>query len=140
MKKDKQLVSRIILETLTRDGRSSILIRLKKQRLRDSTKNSASTSIDHSTLSHNFHSTELLRCSEELKWSSRDGERIQDNNNSGSMKSPRPSETTTGRTTALISKATEEAITLELLVSTQDGGNCSRKMENSLSMRKMAEP
>jgi hypothetical protein len=40
------------------------------------------------------------------------------------MKSPRLSETTTGRTTASISKAMEEATTLELLqVSTPDGGN-----------------
>jgi hypothetical protein len=49
-----------------------------------------------------------------------------DNNNSGSMKKPRPSETTTGRTTASISKAMVTATTLELPpASTQDGGRCS---------------
>jgi len=72
-------------------------------------KNSDSTSIDHSISSLNFHSTELQKCLEELTWFSRDGETIQDNNNSGLMKSPRPSETTTGRTIALISKATVAA-------------------------------
>jgi hypothetical protein len=55
-------------------------------------------------------------------------------NNSGSMKSPRPLETTTGRITALKSKVTAEAATLELtLALVQDGGNCSRRMENLLS-------
>jgi len=34
-------------------------------------------------------------------WPSRDGETTQDNNSSGSMKSQRPLETITGRTTAL---------------------------------------
>jgi hypothetical protein len=55
-------------------------------------------------------------------------------NNSGSMKSLRPLETTTGRITALKFKVTAEATTLELtLALVQDGGNCSRRMENSLS-------
>jgi hypothetical protein len=60
------------------------------------------------------------------KWSSRDGETIKDNNNSGSMKRQRLSETTTGRTIALISKAMVTATTSELSqASTQDGGKCS---------------
>ena len=58
-------------------------------------------------------------------------------NSSGLMKCQRQSETTTGRTIALTSKETEDHPILEqyhpLL---QDGGNCSRKMENSLSMKK----
>jgi len=100
-------------------------------------RNSDSTSTDHSTLSQSFHSTELLRCLVEPTWSSRDGERTNDNNNSGSMRSPRPSETTTGRTTALISKATVKATTSELSqVSTQDGGNCSiLRKENSFKTK-----
>jgi hypothetical protein len=68
----------------------------------------------------------------EPTWSSRDGERTPDNNSSGSIMFPRQSETTTGRTIALTSKATEEATTLELyLASTQDGGRCSDLKETS---------
>jgi hypothetical protein len=49
-----------------------------------------------------------------------------DNNNSSLMKKPRPSETTTGRTTASISKTMVTVTTLELHpASTQDGGRCS---------------
>jgi len=95
-------------------------------------KNSASTSIDHSTLFHNFHSTESLKCSVVLTLSSRDGERMLLNNNSGSMRSQRLSETTTGRTIALISHQMVDLATLELSqVSTQDGGNYSKRMVNS---------
>jgi hypothetical protein len=50
---------------------------------------------------------------------------MSDNNNSGSMKSQRPLETTTGRTMLSKSKATETATTSRLPESTQDGGNCS---------------
>jgi len=89
-------------------------------------RNSASTSTDHSTWFQNFHSTELLRCLVELTWFSRDGETTRDNNNSGSMRRPRLSETTTGRTTALIFKAMEIATISELSqASAQDGGRCS---------------
>jgi hypothetical protein len=95
----------------TRDGRFSILRIRRRLRLKDSMRNSVSISIDHSILSLNFHSTELLRCLVEPIWSLRDGEIMLDNNNSSLMKSPRPSETTTGRTTALISKAMETATT-----------------------------
>jgi hypothetical protein len=41
------------------------------------------------------------------------------------MKSQRPSRTTTGNLTHLISKATVEALTLGALLLTQDGGRCS---------------
>jgi hypothetical protein len=54
-------------------------------------------------------------------------------NNSGSMKSLRLLETTTGRTTASKSKETVDLPTLELYhLSHQDGGNCSERMVNSL--------
>ena len=87
---------------------------------------SDSISIDHSTSSQSFHSTELLRCLVELIWFSRDGETMLETNNSGLMKFPRLSETTTGRTTALISKTMAAVTTSELLLaSTQDGGNYS---------------
>ena len=49
MKKDKQLESGVTTVVKTRDGRSNMLIKLIRLRLRDSMKNSASTSIDHST-------------------------------------------------------------------------------------------
>jgi hypothetical protein len=126
IKKDKLLS--IIADTmvLIRDGRFSILIRKLRQRPRDSTKSSASTSTDHSTLSQNSHSTELLRCLVEPTWSLRDGERTRDNNSSSLMRLQRPLETTTGRTIALTSKAMVRAIISEpLRVSTLDGGRCS---------------
>jgi hypothetical protein len=96
-------------------------------------KNSVSTSTDHSILCLSFHSTELPRCLVTHKLSSRDGETTKDNNNSGLMKFQRPSETTTGKTTALIFKAMVTATTLELsLASIQDGGRCSdTKMDSS---------
>jgi hypothetical protein len=71
-------------------------------------------------------------------WSSRDGERIKDNNNSGSITFQRPSETTTGRTTASTFKATVAATISEpSQVSTQDGGRCSELKESSLSTRRV---
>ena len=56
----------------------------------------------------------------------KDGERMSGNNSSGLMKSPRLSETTTGRTTASKSKVMETAtISKQPLASILDGGNCS---------------
>jgi len=48
------------------------------------------------------------------------------------MKSPRLSETTTGRTMLLTSKVTEDLATLELLVLTQDGGKCLDSLTDNL--------
>jgi hypothetical protein len=62
----------------------------------------------------------------ELKSYLRDGERMSDNNNSGSMKSLRQLETTTGRTTASIFQVTvDKTILIQYQASLQDGGNCS---------------
>jgi hypothetical protein len=89
-------------------------------------KNSISTLTDHSTLSLSFHSIELLRALVPTMSLSRDGERIRDPNNGISMKFQRPSEITTGRTTAFTLIATEKATISELtLASHQDGGKCS---------------
>jgi hypothetical protein len=77
----------------TRDGSSYTLIQLSL-RLRDLMKNLDSTSIDHSISSLNSHSTELLRCTVTLMCGSRDGETMLLNNNGGSMRRPRLSETT----------------------------------------------
>ena len=61
---------------------------------------------------------------------------MQETNNSGSMKSLRQSEITTGRTTALISKTMETAtISEQSPVSTQDGGRCSDIRTAWLSMK-----
>jgi len=133
MMKALLLVLLIVPIKRTKDGRLSILIKQKRQQLRVSTKTLVSTSTDHSTSSLSFLTTELLRCLVEPTWSSRDGERTNDNNNSSLMKSLRPSETTTGRTTALISKAMVDQLTSEQpLASTQDGGNCSGLKMDSL--------
>ena len=126
MKKEPQLEFMETMERITKNGKFFMLTRLLRLRPRDSMRNSDSTLTDHSTSSQSFHSTESLRCLVVPTWLLRDGETMLETNNSGSMKSPRLLETTTGRTTALISKATEIAIILELfLASTQDGGNCS---------------
>jgi hypothetical protein len=59
--KDKKLLpGRDTMEPI-KDGKLFMLI-LLRLKPRDSMKNSDSTSTDHSTLSLNFHSTELLRC------------------------------------------------------------------------------
>jgi len=83
MLKVKLLVLLVTTERRTKNGKFYISIKLKRQRLRDSMKNSDSTLTDHSTLSHNSHSTELLKCSAVQIWSSRDGERMPETNNSG---------------------------------------------------------
>jgi len=49
MRKLVRLLSTRTLVQLTRDGMSSILIKLERMRLRDLMKNSVSTSTDHST-------------------------------------------------------------------------------------------
>jgi hypothetical protein len=108
MKKDKLLESGVTMVESIKDGELSILIKLKRPPLKVLTRNSDGTLTDHSTLSHNFHSTESLRCSVVPTSSSRDGERMLDNNNSSSMRFLRLSETTTGRTIALIFKETED--------------------------------
>jgi len=111
MKKAKLLVLLETMEEQIKNGKSFILIKLKRQRPRVLMQNSVSTLTDLSTLFHNFHSTELPKCLEEPTLFSRDGGRTLDNNNSGLMKFQRLSETTTGRTTASISRATETAVT-----------------------------
>jgi hypothetical protein len=138
MKKVHLLVLKTTMEVETRDGRSLMSIKLTRLEPRASIKNLVSTSIDHSTLFLNYHSIELLRCTVTLMSTLRDGETMQDNNNSGSMNLPRLSKTTTGRTTALIFKMHHHhnmVILEHQLQLDQDGGNCSRKTEISLSTK-----
>jgi hypothetical protein len=126
------------MEKLTKSGKFSIKTRLIRQLLKVLMRILASTSTDHSTLYHNFHLTESLKQSVLITLSSRDGERMLLCNNSGSMRSQRLLEATTGKTIALIFKAMVDQATLELpQVSTQDGGNCSRRTVNSLSTRRV---
>jgi len=66
---------------------------------------------------------------------SRDGEPTPDNNNGSSMRSQRPSRTTTGSLTHLTSNPMEDQPTSDVQVPTQDGGNFSDTKEPQLSMR-----
>jgi hypothetical protein len=68
---------------------------------------------------------------------SRDGERTLLLNNGSSMRFQRPSRTTTGRATHLISKETVDLPTQDVLLPTQDGGNCSELKELSLETSRM---
>jgi hypothetical protein len=60
MKKDTQLEFGETTEESTNNGQYSILTKTRDLKRRDSTRTSVSMSTDHSTLSQNFHSTELL--------------------------------------------------------------------------------
>jgi len=107
MLKDKQLVSMATTTELTRDGELSILIKLVQSNPRDSTRTSVSISIDHSILSQNFHSTELLNATELTMSGSEDGETTLWASNGSLMVSPRLSNLNNGRTIHLTSKEME---------------------------------
>jgi hypothetical protein len=120
------------MEEQTRNGKFFILTKLKRLQQKVLMKNLDSTSTDLSTLFHNFHLTELLKCSVEQMLFLRDGERMLKTSNSGLMRRPRPLKITIGRTSALKSKETVDQTILELHDPLpQDGGNCSKKMEIS---------
>jgi hypothetical protein len=136
MLKDKMFRFMADTMVLTKDGRFFILTRKERLKQRVSMRNSDSTLTDHSTLSQSFHSTELLSATEPTMSGSEDGERILLLNSGGSMRFPRQSEITTGRTTPSKSKAMVTPITLELLELTQDGGRCSDTKVASLPTRK----
>jgi hypothetical protein len=138
MLKDKQSLYGTNIMELTRDGRSSMLIQLSL-RPRDSMKNSDSTSTDHSILSPNSHSTELLRCTVTLMYGSRDGEIMLHNNSGGSMRRQRLLEITMDHGRAMLwkSKVTVDLTTSEPLVSTLDGGKCGESMVNTSETRKV---
>jgi hypothetical protein len=124
--KDKKFRFTEDITVPTRDGRSSILRIRRSMQLRVSTKNSVSISTDHSTLSLNFHSTELLKCMVILTCILRDGETTPDNNNSILMRGLRQSEINTGNNMSLIFKVMEAPKTYRLHnISVLDGGRCS---------------
>jgi hypothetical protein len=111
IKKANQLLYMHKLKDLNKNGRFFTLIKLLRQRPRDSMRSSDSISTDHSTLSQSFHSTELQKALEPTTLLSRDGERMFLLNSGTSMRSQRPLEATSGRTMQWTSKATEEATT-----------------------------
>jgi hypothetical protein len=65
----------------------------------------------------------------------RDGERTPMPSNGSSMKNPRLLKTTTGNLTHLTSNLMEVHPTLDALLPTQDGGNCSNIKMLSLSVK-----
>jgi len=135
MRRETQLVLKIIRMEQIRNGRFSMLIKLQKLKQKDSMKNSASTSTDHSTSSLNFHSTELLSASVPHIFVLRDGETMSPSNNSSSMRSQRPSDPKHGPTMPWIFRATEAQAPSELhQVSPQGGGKCSESETNSTSL------
>jgi hypothetical protein len=139
MKKAKQLLSTTRMETRitmpTKDGRLFILTRPQPSELRDSTRNSASISTDHSILDQDFHSRELLNATVPTMSGSRDGERMLLLNNGTSMRSQRPSRTTTGRATHSISNPMVDQPMSDAQPPTQDGGKCSDTKVPQSSMR-----
>jgi len=119
----------------TKDGRLYISTKLKQLELRASTKSSVSTSTDHSTSDQECQCKELLNAMVPTMSGSEDGERTLLLNNGTSMRSPRPSRTTTGRATHSISNPTVDLTTLDALQLTQGGGKCSNTKELQLSTR-----
>jgi len=115
---------------LTRDGKSSILIKQPRFLRKELTRPSDSMSIDHSILSQDFQLRELLKLKETTTSLSRDTRKEELLNNGGSIQFPRQSDLITGRTTAWKFHQMEEPMMLESQVqSIQDGGSCSDSKE-----------
>jgi hypothetical protein len=112
-----------------------MLIKLAKIEPRASTKSSDYTSTDHSTSDQDFHSKEFSSATVPTTSGSRDGEEMSEPSNGTSMRFPRPSRTTTGSHTHLISNQTVVQPISDVLQPTQDGGNCSDLMEDILSTK-----
>jgi hypothetical protein len=125
MLKTKQLVFMVTAEESISNGKLSILIRLRVNKLRDSAKNGDSISIDHSTSDQDCHSKEYLSALVPTMLPSRDGETTKEPSNGTLMVSPRPSRTTTGNLIHLTSKEMVAHPTSDVLLPTQDGGNSS---------------
>jgi hypothetical protein len=101
IQKDKKFLSGTDTTEPTRDGESSILIKLERTEPRVTTTNGASISADHSTSDQDSQCKESLNASVLTTSSLRDMLQEERPNNSGSMKSARPSDPTTGRTMLL---------------------------------------
>jgi hypothetical protein len=138
MKLNQLLFTSCIMET-TRNGMSSILMRLSQSQLRASTKNLASISTDHSTWYQECHSRELLLCTETIGSTLEDGPRLMPNIlNGDSMRNLRQYSTCTGRTMSWKFTPTVDIHTLEpLQPKTQDGGRCSTTKMDTLSIKRV---
>jgi len=139
LKLNQLLPTRATMEE-TRNGKLSMLIKLKRLKLRESMKNSASISIDHSTSDQECQWRELSLCTAITGSTWEDGLQVtRPIHNGDSMREPRPSSTSTGRTTSWKSTETEDIHTSDQqLQSTQDGGNCSELRELTLEpLRRM---
>jgi ribosome assembly protein YihI (activator of Der GTPase) len=123
--------------TLTKDGRLSMLTKLKLLELRDSTSNSDSTSTDLSTSDQECQCKELPSATVPTMSGSRDGERTSEHNNGTSMKSQRPSRITTGSPIPLIFNQMVVQATSDAPIPTQDGGRCSDMKELLSETRKV---
>jgi len=98
MKKVDKSLSGTNIMVQTRDGRSSILTKLKKYRTKDSMRTSVSISTDHSTSDQDFLLRELLNVLEQTTSPSRDIPKAELLSNSTSMQFPKPSDHSIGRT------------------------------------------
>jgi len=125
MKKPAQFKYLVTTDPKLNCGTLSMLIKLTKIEPRDSIRSSDYTSIDHSTLDQDYHSRESLSATVPTTSGSRDGEETSEPSNGTSMKSQRPSRTTTGDLTHLISQETEDQPMLDAPLPTQDGGKSS---------------
>jgi hypothetical protein len=111
----KQLLCGRDTVRLTRNGRSSILTKLSKLKLRDLTKSSVSISTDHSTSDQDSQCTESLNALELATLFSRDIDHkvTSIHNDSSSIALPRPSDHNTGRTMLWKSNLMEDQATSE---------------------------
>ena len=96
--KDNQLSSGVSTMETTRNGKFSILIKIRDHKRRDLTKKLDSTATDHSTWYQDFHYTELPNLTELTILLSTDTSREEITNNGLSTVPIRPSDPTTGRT------------------------------------------
>jgi hypothetical protein len=125
IQKDKKFLSGTDTTEPTRDGESSILIKLERTEPRVTTTNGASISADHSTSDQDSQCKELPKLyltildSEDITFQERD------NKLGNSIESPIPSSLTTPDHTQSTWQATTAIPTSELLLPTQDGGKCS---------------
>jgi hypothetical protein len=120
----------------TRNGTLSISIKTRASKVKDSTKNGASISTDHSTSDQDSQCTESLSATVQTTSGSRDTKLMSRLNNSTSTRPQRPSSLSNGRIDQSPFKATVVAQTLEWKEPTLDGGNFG---ESKVSLSSMKE-
>ena len=136
MKKVNQFRYTRHMANKTKNGMSDISMK-PRNKPRDSTVNSVSTSTDHSTSDQECQCKESWNLLVPTMSPLRDGERMFQHNNGGSIKNQRPSIHNNGRTMLWKFNPMVDHKTLDVpQVLHQDGGNCSRCKDNSLPTRK----